>query len=152
MKKVRIVEAGNGISFKIEHDDGETIEALAINLAESLNKKSYYDRQQSAFMFQSQNERRKATERSVLLYQLKEYNRNKKLNGANINVSRMEPMESYNFDLIETEMNLCLDNANNFHKKSDQFAKMAKDEERKIHGIQAKINQARSQVNHGAER
>jgi hypothetical protein len=145
MKTVRVVDVGDGFSFKIEQDDGENLETLAVNLSESLNTKSYYEKQHSAFMLQSQNERRKATENKTLLYQLKEYRRNKERNPG-MKVSRMEPMEFYDDQMIKDEMELYLKNANDFHEKSDMFMQLAKDEEKKIAIIQRKIIEARRQA------
>lgn len=143
MRKVRIVET-NGVKFEIAEDDGETLESLAVNLAESLSRKSYYESQASAFRTQAQNERRKAQERVTILFQLKEYNKQKRNWGPDHKVSRMEPMESYDAELIEEERKLFLQQANDFHKKSDDFIALSHKENIKISTIQNKINKMRN--------
>lgn len=143
MKKVRIIDRGS-FSFEIVEDDGETLESLAIQLAEALSAKSYYDGQESAFRLQSQNERRKAQERNTIIYQLKEYNRQKKHWSPDHKVSRMEPMETYDAELLEQERQELIKRANDFHEEADKFAKLAKDEQRKIIATQAKLNKARN--------
>jgi hypothetical protein len=146
MRKERIVKGKNGVSFKIVEDTGETIEDLAIWMAEALGRKSYYERQAAAFRLQSQNERRKATDRNTLLFQLKEYNRQKKRDiqaGIVRKVSRMEPMETYDKDMLEQERVLFQSRANEFHKTADSFEDLARKEDIKVREYQQHIAELR---------
>jgi hypothetical protein len=86
----------NGITFEITEDTGETRESLAVKIAESLALQDYYEKQAASFREQSQNERKKAQDRATLLFNLREYNRQKRrdaVSGVVKKISRMEPME-----------------------------------------------------------
>lgn len=141
MRKVRIVQ-GEGAKFEIVEDTGETIEQLAIWMAESLGKQSYYERQSMAYRQQSQNERKKAADRTAILFQLKEYNRQKKRDlaaGIERRVSRMEPMETFDQEMLEGECKLFKDRSNEFHKTADSFDDLARKESLKVTEYQGRI-------------
>ena len=126
---------------------GETVEQLAIWMAESMGRKAYYERQAMAFRQQCQFERQKATERNTIMFQLKEYNRQKKrdvLAGVVRKVSRMEPMETYDREILEQEKNLFQERANDFHIKADNFDNLANKEELKIKEYQKRISELRN--------
>ncbi len=128
MKTTRIVQF-NGVAFQIVNDTGETIEHYTTLIAESLALKDYYEKQASAFRLQSQNERKKAQERITLLFNLREYNRQKKrdsLAGIVRKVSRMEPMEVYDERMLTEERNTLLDQSNDFSRTADKFAALSK--------------------------
>lgn len=147
MRKIRIVE-GIGAKFKIVEDTGETIEQLAIWMAESMGNQSYYERQATAYRQQCQNERQKATQRNTILFQLKEYNRQKKRDieaGIERKISRMEPMETYDQAILEDERKIFQERANEFHKTADNFVELAKKEGLKILDYQKRIAELRLQ-------
>lgn len=131
-----------GTTFEVVQDTGETVEHFAVCMAESLGSKAYYEKQAGAFRQQCQSERQKATQITYILFQLKEYNRQKKRDlaeGVVRKVSRMEPMETYDSKLLEEEKKMFQERANEFHKKADNFDDLARKEELKIIGYQKQI-------------
>lgn len=143
MKKVTIVDKGE-YKFEIVQDDGETLESLAINLAEAYSNKNLFENQGHAFMQQAQFERQKANDRTFLLFKLDEYKRDKKNWGPDHKISRMEPMETYDPEMLEEERQLFLKRANEFHEQSNDFFAKAKKEQLKISSIQVKIKKAKN--------
>jgi hypothetical protein len=147
MKNTSIIQL-NGVTFEVCHDTGESPQQLATKIAEALNLQGYYIRQAASFREQSNNERKKAQERTLLLFNLREYNRNKRRDknaGIARKVSRMEPMEFYDENKITEERKMLLDRANEFHKTADNFLMLADKEKNKVIALEKELSDLRSE-------
>lgn len=142
MKTTRYEHFKN-VTFKIVNDTGESREQLAERIAQAIVLQAYYKSQEQAFRTQSEAERKKAQERSNILFQLKEYNRQKKrdlANGIIRKVSRMEPMENYDEGVLTEEKDMLSSRSIELNAKADEFAKLFSEQDEVIAQCREHIN------------
>lgn len=122
-------KSGKVIGLKIEYSrEEDSPKNLAIRLADSLQEEITATADAKEFKEQAIRERRKAKGFSGVLTMLNEYQRKKKKaisNGEEWAPSRMEPMESYDEEMIRSERIVLIDRAKTLDEKANKYEKIA---------------------------
>jgi len=126
---------GKVIGFKVESDRPEDApKSLAIELAGALQTEQNALADAKAFREQAQRERQKAKEFTGAMTMLREYNRKKEKAikaGEEWKPSRMEPMESYDMNMIKKERVMLLERSQELINMANECDKIA--EEARLH-------------------
>lgn len=134
------------VRLEIKHTNPEKdAERLAVKLAEAYNNASLFDRQAFDYKQQAAEERRKGTEIQSILLRLNDWREQLKKdqeNGVERNISRMEPMLSYDERALEQELSKYKEDANKFQKMSDDFKNSATAARRDTATIQLDLKEA----------
>ena len=139
---------GKVVGFKIESERPEdSPRVLAIQLANFLQQEMNAKQDAISFRDQAKRERQKAQAFIGTLTMLQEYKRKKKkalAAGEEWKPSRMEPMETYDEEMLKAEKIMLINRAKDLEelaKKHDKIANEAKQESAKI---QQRIKEAQS--------
>jgi hypothetical protein len=139
------------IRFEITRSDPEkTPERLAIKLAEAFNSVALFERQAVDFKRQAHDERRKAIDIEAILVQLNTWRQRlaeDKKNGVDREISRMEPMLTYDPDALQEQLVQHKADIKKFTEMSDDFIKRAVEGRRDINTLQADIREANAAKN-----
>lgn len=134
---------GKVIGFKVETDRPEdSPKNLAIQLAQSLQNEMNARGDAKEFRGQASRERQKAREFGNTLIMLGEYNRKKKISidsGNEWKPSRMEPMESYDEQMIKEERVMLIERAKSLDDLAHQYELIADDAKIKAAKAQKKL-------------
>ncbi len=134
------------VGLKIEHSRKEdSPQNLAIILADSLQEEMTARTDAKEFRAQAIRERRKAQEFSGILIMLNEYQRKKKkalADGEDWKPSRMEPMESYDEDMIRKERMTLVARGQSLDEKANDYEKIADKAKLTSANIQQKLMSA----------
>ena len=115
---------------------------LAIELAHYLQEEMNAKADSLEFRAQADRERQKCKGFNGTLTMLREYNRKKNKaikDGQMWTPSRMEPMESYDEDMIKEERLMMLERANDLETKANKSDEIGVDAKRKSLELQAKL-------------
>jgi hypothetical protein len=121
--------SGKVIGLKVESfREEDSPKNLAIRLADFLQEEMAARTDAREFKAQAVRERRKAKDFSGVLIMLNEYQRKKKsalASGEEWEPSRMEPMESYDEEIIRDERIMLINRAKRLDKKANKHEKIA---------------------------
>lgn len=130
-----------GLKIEISREE-ESSKNLAIKLAYLLQKEMAAKEDARCFKEQAKNERAKAKEFSNIIVMLYEYQRRKKQAqniGQEWNPSRMEPMETYDEDMLKEERLMLINRARDFDDLANKYEKTANESKCEIIKIQKKL-------------
>ena len=139
---------GQVIGFKIETDRPEdSAKNIAIQMADSMQLEANAAQDARSFREQATRERKKAKGMSDTLIMLGEYNRKKGAaikNGEVWKVSRMEPMESYDEDMVKAERIMLVERARDLDDSANGSDKIAEEAKRNTLELQKKLRNAKN--------
>ena len=138
-----MTKPGKVIGFKVESSKPEdSAENVAIELAASLQLEMNARADAAEFKEQAQRERKKALDFSGVMIMLNEYQRKKEKTlkaGEEWNPSRMEPMESYDMDMIKEERLMLIGRAKELDELATDAIDIANGAQKKSLALQKKL-------------